>query len=195
MPFSELMNDNVELLKEDGTRIGGLKASVQRTKIYMDAGKQVVETGDLILRKMSNGVEETYRVIDPGFYEAFGGIPANYQMDVQKLGLPEAKSAVQSITYNITGHNTRINQNTTDNSTNVVQIDARAIQHMAELRSEIEKADLSPAQKMDAIEMLDQVEDAFKSGKPKKSVVSALLNALPQVANVATIASAVIGLL
>jgi hypothetical protein len=107
------MNDTVDLLKKDGSKVEGLKASVQRNKIFMDAGKLVVESGDLILRRMSNGAQETYEIIDPGFYESFGRIAANYQMQVKKLGIPEATRAVQSITYNISGNNARVNQNST----------------------------------------------------------------------------------
>ena len=90
------MNDKIDLLKKDGTKVTGLKASVQRNKIYMDAGRVIVESGDLIQRRMSNGAEETYQVIDPGFYEGLGGIPANYQMEVTKLGLPDANRPSKS---------------------------------------------------------------------------------------------------
>jgi hypothetical protein len=64
-PLSSLNKDTVALLKKDGTKITGLKASVQRNKIYMNAAKLLIEQEDLILRTMSNGSEETYRVIDP----------------------------------------------------------------------------------------------------------------------------------
>jgi len=195
MPFSKLMNDKVSLLKKDGTKVGDLRASVQRNKIYMDAGKLLIEPGDLIQRTMSNGAEETYRVIDPGFYEALGGIPANYQMEVQKLGLPEAKQAIHSVTYNITGHNARINQNSIDNSTNVTQIDARAFQHIEALRSEVGRLRLSDQEKAAAVEVIDTVEEQLKSGSPKKSVVQALLKSLPQVANIASIVAAILRLL
>ncbi len=195
MPFSDLMNDTIDLLKKDGTRVVDLKASVQRTKIYMDAGKVLIESGDLIQRRMSNGAEETYRVVDPGFYEAFHGIPANYQMEVQKLGVPEAKQAVQSITYNITGNNARINQNSVDNSTNVVHIDARAAQYIATLRSEIDKLQLLEEEKAAAHELVSTVEEELKSGKPKKSVVSALLKSLPHVASITSIIASILGLL
>lgn len=194
MSFADLMNDTVSLLKKDGTKISGLKASVQRNKIYMDAGKLLIEPEDLIQRTMSNGGEETYRVIDPGFYEAFHGIPANYQMVVQKLGLPEAKQAVQNITYNITGSNARINQNSVNNSTNVIQIDTAAQAHVGALRAEIGRLNLSTEDKASALEIVDTVEEQLKSGSPKKSVVSALLNTLPTAANIATIAAAIMGL-
>lgn len=194
MPFADLMNDTIDLLKSDGTKKSGLKASVQKNKVFMDANGIMVEPGDLIIRRMSNGAEETYRVIDPGFHESFHGIEANYQMEVHKLGLPEAKSAVQSITYNITGNNARINQNSIDNSTNFVQIDSRALQYIEELRKEIENSTLSAADKADAKEVIDEIEGAFRSGNPKKSIVAALLKSLPHVANVTSIASAIAAL-
>ena len=195
MPFSDLMTDKVDLLKKDGGKVEGLKASVQRTKIFMNAGNLVVESGDLILRRMSNGAQETYEVIDPGFYEPFGSIPANYQMQVKKLGIPEATRAVENITYNISGNNARINQSSIDNSTNVVNIDARSVQYIAALRSEVESLDLPASEKHAALEVIDEVEGQIKSGRPKKAVVSALLNALPHVANIASIIASLVALL
>lgn len=111
------------------------------------------------------------------------------------MGLSEAKTAVQSITYNITGNNARINQNSVDNSTNVVQIDARAIQYIEELRKVIDGSGLSPTEKAEAYEVIDEVDNAFRSGRPKRPAVVALLKALPHVANVASIVSALAGLL
>lgn len=194
MPFADLMSDTIDLLKSDGTKKTGLKASVQKSKVFMDANGVLVEPQDLIIRRMSNGAEETYRVIDPGFHENFHGIKAHYQMEVHKLGLPEAKSAVQSITYNITGSNARVNQNSIDNSTNIVQVDARAIQYVEALRKEIDGSSLSASEKAEAKEVIDEVDSAFRSGNPKKPVVTALLKALPHVANVASIVSALVGL-
>jgi len=195
MPFVDLMNDAVVLLKKDGTKFTGLKASVQRNKIYMDAGKLLIEPEDLILRIMSNGAEETYRVIDPGFYEAFHGIPSNYQMEVQKLGVPEAKQAVQNITFNITGHNARINQNSVDNSTNVAQVDSVVLQKLEALRAEISRLQVSEEDRIAAAEVVDTVEEQFKSGTPKKSVVLALLNSIPHVDNIASIVATIVSFL
>ncbi|MES2948633.1 MAG: hypothetical protein V4858_08825 [Pseudomonadota bacterium] len=195
MDFDDLHTDKIEILKSDGTRTTGLKASVQKDKIFMNFNGVLVEPGDLVQRKMSNGAEETFRVIDPGFNEEFYEIPAGYQMDVRKLGLPEAKSAVQSITYNISGNNARVNQNSIDNSTNLVQIDGRVSQHITALRREIDESGLSAKEKADANEIVDGVDDAFQSGKPKKAVVTALLSALPHMANVASIVSGIVSLL
>ncbi|MGZ5036515.1 MAG: hypothetical protein ACXWHB_13980 [Usitatibacter sp.] len=92
------MNDTVDVLKTDGQRIPGLKASIQRTRIVMAAEGLLVEPGDLVQRRMTNGVEETYLVLDPGFHEGFHGTAAHYQMEVKKLDLPEARHAVHTIT-------------------------------------------------------------------------------------------------
>jgi hypothetical protein len=191
--FDELMNDRVDLLRANGERLSGLKASVQRDKIFMNANGIVVSPGDLIQRNLSTGVQETYRVIDPGFHEAFHAIPAGYQMEVRKLGVPEAQSAIQNITYNVSGPNARINSSSIDNSTNVVQVDARVTQQLRDLRAAIEQ--LPADQREAAKEIADEVEGAFKTGNQKKSVVSALLRALPHAANIATVAAAIIALL
>jgi hypothetical protein len=37
MAFADMMNDTIDLLKTDGTKKAGLKASVQRSKVFMDA--------------------------------------------------------------------------------------------------------------------------------------------------------------
>lgn len=195
MPFADLMNDNVELLKADGTRKPNLKAVVTSGKIVMDANDITIEPGDLVIRRMSNGAEETYRVIDPCFYEAFHGIKAHYQMRVQKLGLPEAKTAVQSIAYHISGNNNRINQNSTDNSSNSVHIDARVSQYIEALRKEIDSLPITSAEKTNAHETVDEIEDSFLSGNPKRVVVSALLKSLPHLANISSIAASIASLL
>jgi len=97
MSLSSLMKDTVSLLKKNGEKTDGIKASVQKRKIFIDRSDVLIATGDLIQRKMSNGGEETYEVIDPGFYERHGSITAHYQMDVKKLGLSEAKTITRHV--------------------------------------------------------------------------------------------------
>ena len=94
MVFDRLLIDTVTLIKRDGTIVDGIKASVQSKNIFIMRKDLLIETGDLVQRKMSNGGEETYEVIDPGFHEKFHSIPAGYQMVMRKLGIPEAKNAI-----------------------------------------------------------------------------------------------------
>lgn len=194
MSFESLLTDRVSVLKSDGSRFENIAASVQSTKVFINQATPLIEPGDLIVRKMSNGGEETMRVIDPGFHEQFHGIPAGYQITVEKLGLPDAKKAVQSITYNVHGNNARINHQSFDNSVNFVQGSDEVGNLIAELRQAIEKAGLSASDKAEASDIVEAVEAHFKSSKPKRSVVAAMLAALPDVASIATTISALISL-
>jgi len=187
--FSDLMNDTVSVLKQNGQCIDKVQASVQKNKIFIDRSDFVIDSGDLIQRKMSNGAEETYEVIDPGFNEIFHGIPAHYQMDVRKLGIPEANKAVQNITYNVTGPNARINQNSVDNSANVIFINPQVSEHLEVIRSEIARFIQKESEKVAAYEVVNAIEEQFKTGKPSKIVVSTLLKGLPAVGSIASLGS------
>jgi len=194
MGFAALMTDTVSILKQNGQTFEGIRASVQSDKIFIQGTEPLIEIGDLVRRKMSNGAEETFKVLDPGFHEKFHSIPAGYQMRVAKLGLPEAAKAIQNITYNITGHNTRINQNSVDNSTNLVSVNTEAVELVAALRSEISRMNLSAEQMKDASELLDTAETQIQAGKPSKPVLAAVLNALPHAANVTAIVASILSM-
>jgi len=189
MNFNRLLTDTVTLIKQDGTQVDEIKAHVQKKKILVQGTEYLIETGDLIQRKMSNGGEETYEVIDPGFHELFRGVPAHYQMDVRKLGIPEARSAIHNITYNVTGHNARINQNSIDQSVNVVQLNLAVAEKLDELRREVNRIIQAEAERKAAHEIVDAIEEQFKSGSPVRSVVGALLQGLPAAGNIASIGS------
>ena len=189
MAFDRLLTDTVTLIKRDGTTVDEIKASVQSKKIFIMRNDLLIETGDLVQRKMSNGAEETYEVIDPGFHEKLHSIPAGYQMVVRKLGIPEAKSAIQSVTFNVTGNNARINQNSVDQSINVVQLSADVADNLKVLRSEIIRTIDEESKRTEALEVVDAIEQEFKSGSPKRSVVGALVHGLPAAGAIASIGS------
>lgn len=91
MDFSSLMTDTVTLIKRNGQRVEDIKAGVHGEKIYMMRSDFLIESGDLIYRCMSNGGNEAYVVIEPGYHEKFSSIPAHYQMKVQRLSNVEAE--------------------------------------------------------------------------------------------------------
>tara|TARA_Y100000296_G_scaffold87324_1_gene132140 strand:+ start:14362 stop:14946 length:585 start_codon:yes stop_codon:yes gene_type:complete len=177
--FSRLLNDTVSILKPDGATSPTLKAAISKNQITLE-NVFLIEPGDLVVRTMSNGGTETFRVIDPGFKEKFHAIPAHYQMQVEKLGLPEAKAAVKSITYNIHGNNARVNLHSVDASTNVVQADTRHSVHIAAIRAGVQSTALSDTEKGDAQDIINAIEQGIQSGVAKKAVVRALLQALPE---------------
>jgi hypothetical protein len=196
MPLKRLMRDTITVVKRNGgARFEGIKASVQSEQISILQSEPFIEPNDLIVRSMSNGGEETFEVLDPGFHEGLGSIPAGYHARVRKLGVPEARSAAQSITYNVSGSNVRINNHSVDNSTNVVQDTSGDVTRLlAELRSAMNAASLPPGDHGEALEIIDGVEAQFASEKPKRSVVRAMLNALPDVATIASTVGALVSL-
>ena len=189
--FERFNNDTVSLMKKNGDCFDAIKAIVQPDKIIIDRSDIVIETGDLIRRKMSNSGEETYKVIDPVFYEKFRGIPAHYQIDVIKLGVPQANKAIQNITYNISGENARLNQNSVDSSTNTVNVNQELINHVHDLRAEVIKHELSK----EVVELVDAIGGQVCSENPSKSVVSSLVRSLPKLGNIASIGSLIIAAL
>ena len=195
MEFSSLMRDRLTVLKKAGAKIDDVKATVSSDTIIADAAGVLIEPGDLLRRQMSNGTQETFEVLDPGFHEAFHGIPASYQMRVRKLGLPEAERALQSITYNLNGPNSRVNQNSIDNSVNSVAVSPDVLQLIEALRHELTRMDLEVQHKANANEIIDAVEHQVQSQKPSKIAVKALLAALPHAASIASIVGAIMSLL
>ncbi|MBR9857244.1 MAG: hypothetical protein GYB38_05995 [Gammaproteobacteria bacterium] len=189
MPFRQMMRDSIKVIKSDGREFDGLKASVQTKGIYLMRSDVLIEPNDLIQRMMSNGGIETFKVIDPGFREGLHSIPAHYQMKVQKLGIPEAERAIQTITYNISGPNVRINHHSTDNSTNIVNTSQDVAEHLVLLRQEVEKLVVGSEEKNDALEVVDAIQSQFESGAPSKSVIKILVSALPHAGTLASIGS------
>lgn len=178
--------DKVDLKKMDGSGANGIVATVAGSDlIVIKSNKYIIDVGDLLTRKLSNGAEETYQVVDPKYYETTPGSSGpHYQLKVKKLGVPEARAAIQHIVYNVSGNNARVNVDSVDNSTNIANVHAAAEQ-IEVLRKEIENLDLSPVTKTEALEVLDAVEDQLgQEKKPKRSVVMALLDSLPKVASI-----------
>lgn len=119
----DFMKDKLTLVKQDGQRIENVGAAVTPGKIIIDNGKLPVEEGDTLERLLPNGLVEQYTVLDRGYFAEFHGQPAHYQIEVQKeSGIPR-RSNNQTI-YNVTGPNARVNVQSTDTSTNVVNVAA-----------------------------------------------------------------------
>ena len=192
--FDEFHTDNISIIKSNGQRYDGLKASVQRDKIYFENSSILVEPRDLIQRNMSNGGVETFEVIDPGFVEAIMDFEANYQMRVRKMGIPEAEKAVRNITYNISGANARVNNHSVDNSINNATINPEVPSLIAALRSELSKLGLSSQERVEVDEIVDEIDSQLSTQAPKKTVIKSLLAALPHVETVAAISASIFGM-
>lgn len=133
MSFADMMNDTVDLIKADGTKkIEGIKASVQEKMTFIERSDVLIESGDLLQRRASNGSVSNYKVIDPGFHEAFGSIAAHYQIKHKNLSIQEAEKMVQNITYNFGSISAEQMQVGNDNTQNVTINVQKLVEAIAE---------------------------------------------------------------
>lgn len=139
-----------------------------------------VDTGNLIRRTLAVLGDELELIKLQSSHEA--DAPAH-----------QSKIMTQNNTYNFSG-NARLNQGSVDNFTNVYQTDLRVGQYIDDLRNALAVAELSADDKADAMVVVHEVEAALQTGKPKKSVVTALLNSLSHIANVTTIVAGLVGI-
>lgn len=118
-PFASFPHSDLKVIAPDGTVRSTARGVFSGKEVSVfDASLQIF-AGDEIRRTLPNGTEEAFEVIDPKYFDAFHGIPANFQIDVRRKGTFEAGKGGH---YNIhvSGQNARVNVHSTDNSTNVV---------------------------------------------------------------------------
>ena len=183
--------DTVTLIKQDGKTVGDFMASVQSRQIFIPQQGQeslpLIESGDIIQRMMSNGGKDVYEVIDPNFQEGSSRyFEPIYEMTVRKLGIPQAKSPIQNIAI---GPNARINQDTVDQSNNIVQLSSDVAKILENLRQEINQCIEGQSQRSETLKVVDTIAEQFNSGSPNRIVVDALVKVLPHAGNIASIAS------
>ena len=123
MSLDSLMRDLVTLIKKDGRRFQNIRASVQRDKIFTNNPAIPIEEGDTFERKLPNGIVERYNILDAGFMQGLSGIQSHYQSIVRKQTKIYPSSQPRPIIYNLIGPNTRVNIQSVDSSTNVVEVD------------------------------------------------------------------------
>lgn len=157
MPFRELMNDRVTLIKRDGRRFEDIRALVSPRAIHMDDASLPVEEGDTFERPLPNGLVEVYVVTDRGFTRGLpGAIGDHYQTKVRKESAGRAPSVPSVV--NIRGDNARVNINSLDRSTNVVNAASEALFH--DLIRAIEGGVADDRQRAELIERVRSLEAA-----------------------------------
>jgi hypothetical protein len=123
-----MYNDIVSLKKKNGEIISDIKAIVQPTKIFIDDATVPIEEGDILSRILPSGLTEEFIVEDRGFYAAFAGMDAHYQVKVRKASqIPKTNIQSQKITYNLHGTHSRVNIHSIDSSLNISKADNQAI--------------------------------------------------------------------
>ncbi|SNZ10642.1 hypothetical protein SAMN05421503_1818 [Terribacillus aidingensis] len=115
--------ERVKLNKKSGEIIKDIEALVQSNDIFIEDISLPIEEGDSLIRELKNGLKESYIVIDRGFVTDSFDLDAHYQVEVEKISSREIRQQNQvsnKIVYNLNGANSRVNNNSTDNSLNIV---------------------------------------------------------------------------
>jgi len=67
--MDDLLPDRVSLIRKNGDRTDNILASVQGNKILVGDTSLQMEEGDTLIRKLRNGIEEKYLILNLNYYE------------------------------------------------------------------------------------------------------------------------------
>ncbi|MGO4639591.1 hypothetical protein AB4Z43_14220 [Mesorhizobium sp. 2RAF45] len=202
MPFQNLSNDRVTLVKPDGTvERENIPAIVTGMKIQVHDPKLPVEVGDHILRTLPSGMVEDYIVNDPQFHAGLSGhIAGFFIIHVRRSGLAtsNSQSVIQNITNNFAGANSRVNINSTDMSTNVsFKVDMDQIKAFVDQLKPLMSA--LPETHRSAIgEPLAHLEEEVRNPTPSNAKIEAALHSIRTIAEGAAgnlVASGIVGMI
>ncbi|MEC6813735.1 hypothetical protein VXS05_01385 [Photobacterium toruni] len=164
--------------------------------VFQFLDPQNIEVGHIIVQ---SGARDRWEVTDVEDVLVQGTF-SHFAAYVEKLGTkkPETNSsAVQNITYNVSGPNARVNNHSVDNSTNMsVQANTDLESLFAQLRDEIRSQDVESSVIDEALEVVDVIEVQSKQAKPNKTILGSMLNGLtsllPHAGSLASIGSMIL---
>ena len=139
-----------------------------------------------------SAVEQIFGIVKNNILEWALDLEQNGILGENMTFTKEEKNNASNITYNFHGDNARINNNSTDNSINTVYNNPEVIKQLNALKDEINKLEGNSKK---FAEILETIEDQLKSKQPNKTIIESLLEALPQIANIVSIGTAILSFL
>ena len=194
--FDRLLRDEIRVVKSDGTRGPAIKASVSRKTITVFRSDISIEEGDMIERETSRGVTERYFVEEVDFQEKFQQIPAHYTLHVEKQTklaqeTKNQKPYTSQSHVHVQGNQNRVLVQSTDDSINIVQANS-VFNALDALQREVENEIEDDQELSDAIDILKIVRKAVEQNNARPSLVEKLLNNLPRVGKIVSLANSVV---
>jgi hypothetical protein len=153
-----LMNERVVLIKKNGERFENLPANVQRNLIITNDPKIPIEDGDQFERRTPSNVIEVFDIVDAGFIQPFHSMTGHYQSKVRKATARPPSTQAQQIIYNLNGPNARVNIQSSDSSTNVVNVESAAL--FDKMRSAMQESINNVDKLRHLSERIDAMQDA-----------------------------------
>lgn len=166
MSLGFMANNPFVLNKPDGrqTPFSGRLADNKRL-ITFDMNLDV-EDNDVAERTLPNGKIERFRILDTGFNSGLHGIPASFQMRVEKVGAGvPSRSGGAAVThhYHAEGPNARINLHSVDSSHNVANAEEKEL--FEKIRDAITAGVANAAQRDQMLGAVDEIEASAGTSK------------------------------
>jgi hypothetical protein len=162
-------NETITVERQDGSRYEDVRALVSGKMIFIPDPRVPIAPNDAILRQLPSGLVERLVVTDPGFYAGISGIPAHYQVKYRREG--QEPAGRPGYVVHVSGNNSRVNIQSTDNSTNSIIYQAEDMPKLADEFAQLRAALLTRARSAEhyaAIGAVASAEVAAKEGASPK---------------------------
>jgi len=137
--FEQFLTDKINVINLDGDVYAkDIKAQVNENTVNLMNSNLPIKEGEIIERMLPSGILERYKVLKTIYRAAFLTIPESIECQVEKE-MSIKKEVTNSVTYNLSGHNHRIYNNSTDNSVNNITLNEANV--FSELRKAVENID------------------------------------------------------
>jgi hypothetical protein len=167
-------NETITVERQDGSRYENVPALVTGKTILIPDPQVPIAPNDAVLRQLPSGLVERLIVTDPGFRARIHGLPAHYQVKYRPQG--QESDGKPGYVFHLSGNNSRVNIQSTDNSVNSVIYQAEDMAKLAEEFAQLRSALLPlahDAEHFAAIGAVASAEIAAKDGESSK-ITSAL---------------------
>ena len=121
-PFAKLPHSDFEVISPEGdVRCSGSGIFSGETVVVSDE-RLVVFPNDEIRRRLPNGTDEVFDVVDPKFFDRVKPLPSHFQIKVRRKGT-SSHGEGGDLNITMTGNNSRVNISSVDNSKNTVKLE------------------------------------------------------------------------
>ena len=172
--FDDIPKSKFTIVSGDGEIRGEVEAIYAGSKIMVPDSQAVIMPGDEMRRLLPTGNEEAFNVLDPRFYDAFHGVPAHYQVTVDRKGTfpPHAGG---NFTISVTGPNSRVNVSSIDHSRNI-SIDGSVFSELTRAISDGVADEAERKALLEAVADLQRAQDQGQRANAYQRLIAAAAN-------------------
>lgn len=143
----------IRIVAPDGSERCRVQAFFAGNLFVVEDMSADMQPGDELRRSLPNGKDDVFRIVDPALYNT-GMMPAHYQVKVSRMGTFDQNAGGYLIS--VSGPNSRVNVNSTDNSTNV----SYAGDLFGDMRTAIQSGVADPVRRSEIVAAINEAEQA-----------------------------------